>query len=534
MQGSWPEAALRRVTPAALKAMLLDGQEIALLDLREELIFSETHLLLARSLPLSQLELRMPRLVPRRTTRIVLCDAAEGLSERGAAVLRRNGYTEVSILDGGIEAWASAGFELFSGVNVPSKAFGEFVEHKNGTPSISADELNTLMRSGADMVVLDSRPFDEFHRVSIPTGINTPGAELVLRVKDVAPSLETLVVVNCAGRTRSIIGAQSLINAGVPNKVVALRNGTMGWSLAGLSCEHGQMRRAPSPSDEGVAWAKSAAGGVARRLGIPRIDQAMLDGFRAEAEQRTLYLFDVRDPTEYAEGHIPGAVSAPGGQLVQATDQYIGTLGARVVLVDDREVRAAMTASWLRQMGWRDVYVFTGSGSETGWPEPPMLGDPLPREMTISPAELAALMARNEATVIDISISRTYRDAHIPGAWFAIRARLDRSLAKIPLCGTLVLTSEDGRLAGLAAPEVAALTAHPVRILDGGNNAWKAAGHPLTKDDPHMADEAIDAWLKPYERAGDVEKAMAEYLAWEVDLLPRIARDGTTNFVPFK
>jgi 3-mercaptopyruvate sulfurtransferase SseA len=220
--------------------------------------------------------------------------------------------------------------------------------------------------------------------------------------------------------------------------------------------------------------------------------------------------------------------------LVQATDQYIGTLGARVVLVDDREVRAAMTASWLRQMGWREVYVFTGSGSETGWPEPPMLGDPCPREMTISPAELAALMARNEATVIDISISRTYRDAHIPGAWFAIRARLDRSLAKIPLCGTLVLTSEDGRLAGLAAPEVAALTAHPVRILDGGNNAWKAAGHPLTKDDPHMADEAIDAWLKPYERAGDVEKAMAEYLAWEVDLLPRIARDGTTNFVPFK
>jgi rhodanese-related sulfurtransferase len=534
MHGSGPEAALRRVTPAALKAMLLDGQELALLDLREELIFSESHLLLARSLPLSRLELRMPRLVPRRATRIVLCDTADGLSERGAAVLRQNGYTDVSILDGGIEAWANAGFELFSGVNVPSKAFGEFVEHKSGTPSISADVLNTLMLGGADMVVLDSRPFDVFHRVSIPTGINTPGAELLLRVKDLAPSPETLVVVNCAGRTRSIIGAQSLINAGVPNKVVALRNGTMGWNLAGLTCEHGQTRRAPSPSDKGVAWAKSAAEGIARRLGIPRIDQATLDGFRAEAEERTLYLFDVRDPREYAAGHIPGAVSAPGGQLVQATDQYIGTLGARVVLIDDKNVRAAMTASWLWQMGWRDVYIFTGTGNETGWPEPPMLGDPPPRNVLISSAELAAMLARREAIVVDLSLSRTYLAAHIPGAWFAIRSRLVRALAKIPIRGTLVLASEDGRLAGLAAPEAAALTTYPVRVLAGGNDAWKAAGHLLTRDDPHMADDAVDAWLKPYERAGDVEKAMAEYLAWEVDLLPRIARDGTASFVPFE
>ena len=524
----------RRVTPQALKAMLRDGKELALLDLREELTFSESHLLFARSLPLSQLELRMVRLVPRRSARIVLCDAADGLAERGAAILSRHGYTDVAILDGGLDAWAQAGFELFSGVNVPSKAFGEFVEHESGTPSISAEELDSLMRSGTDMVVLDSRPFDEFNRVSIPTGINTPGAELVLRVKDLAPSPETLVVVNCAGRTRSIIGAQSLINAGVPNKVVALRNGTMGWSLAGLTCDHGKIRRAPAPSGDAVTWAKSAAGDVAQRLGVAHIDQATLDRFRAEAETRSLYLLDVRDPPEYAAGHIPGAASAPGGQLVQATDQYIGTLGARVVLVDDKVARAAMTASWLRQMGWRDVYIFTGTGFESGWTEPPMLGAPPAAEWLLSVDALAGLLAGGDATVVDLSLSRTYRAAHIPGAWFAIRARLDQALAKIPLAGTLVLTSEDGRLAGLAAPEAAALTNHPVRVLDGGNAAWQTAGGALTKDDPRMADDAIDAWLKPYERTGDTAKAAAEYLAWEVDLLPRIARDGTTSFVPFR
>jgi rhodanese-related sulfurtransferase len=479
----------------------------------------------------------MPRLVPRHATRIVLCDADDGLAERGAAILARHGYTDVFILDGGIEAWAQAGFELFSGVNVPSKAFGEFVEHESGTPSISANELDVLMRDHADLVVLDSRPFDEFHRVSIPSGINTPGAELVLRVKDLAPSPETLVVVNCAGRTRSIIGAQSLINAGVPNKVVALRNGTMGWNLAGLTCDHGQTRSAAAPSGEAISWARAAADGVAARFGIARIDQTTLDRFRAEQEQRSLYLLDVRDPAEYAAGHVPGAVSAPGGQLVQATDQYIGTLGARVVLVDDKEVRAAMTASWLRQMGWKEVYVFTGSGNESGWPEPATLGEPAKPGVLLSASELAAVLPRGEVTVVDLSLSRTYLAGHIPGAWFAIRSRLDKALAKIPIEGTLVLISEDGRLAGLAAPEAAALTSHSVRVLDGGNAAWNAAGHSLTTDNPKMADDAIDVWLKPYERAAsaaETEKAMAEYLSWEVDLLPRIARDGTTNFVPFR
>src|SRR6476659_10164823 len=342
-----------RVSAQALRAMLLDGEELALLDVREERIFSQNHLLFARSVPLSRLELRMARLVPRKATRIVLVDDEDGLAERAAAVLTKAGYPDVSILAGGNAGWAAAGYELFSGMNVPSKAFGELVEHENGTPSISADELHALMQSNADMVVLDSRPFDEFSRVSIPTGVDVPGAELVLRVHDMAPKSDTLVVVNCAGRTRSIIGAQSLINAGVTNKVVALRNGTMGWSLAGFRPDSGQSRRAPDVSHGALAWAKAAAENVAAKLGIRSIDAATHEQLRAE-ESRTTYLFDVRDAAEYAAGHVAGALHAPGGQLVQATDQYAGTLKSRVVCVDDKEVRAVMTASWLRQRGWQE------------------------------------------------------------------------------------------------------------------------------------------------------------------------------------
>ena len=450
----------RPVSPLALKAMLADGAELALIDLREELIFSQGHLLFARSVPLSRLELKFAALVPRRATRIVLCDDGDGLVARAAEILCRAGYRNLSYLDGGIAAWAAAGLLLFSGVNVPSKAFGEFVEHSCGTPSISAAELDRLIAAGTDMVVLDSRPFDEYRRVSIPTAVNVPGAELVLRIADLAPSPDTMVVVNCAGRTRSIIGAQSLINAGVPNRVVALRNGTMGWSLAGLACDSGGIRRAPVPSPSALGWAQAAAQRVARRFDIARIDAATLARFQAEQAERTLYLLDVRDPAEYAAGHLPGAVSAPGGQLVQATDQHVGTLGSRIVLVDDAEVRAVMTASWLRQMGWQDVFVLAATGTATAPPIPVILGG-ISTELRIDCAALADLMAADQATVVDLSLSREYLKAHIPGAWFAIRARLAHALARMPLRGTLVLTSEDGVLAGLAASEARALAGTP-------------------------------------------------------------------------
>jgi hypothetical protein len=185
-------------------------------------------------------------------------------------------------------------------------------------------------------------------------------------------------------------------------------------------------------------------------------------------------------------------------------------------------------------MGWKDVFVLAETGHETGWPVAPILGTGPRAELGIDCAGLAALIARAEATIVDLSLSRNYRKAHIAGAWFAIRSRLAAALEKIPLRGTLVLTSEDGILAGLAASDVAALVDSPVRYLDGGNAAWRSAGHSLTADDPKMADEPVDIWLKPYERPNDTTAAMNEYLSWEVDLLARIAQDGTTNFMPFR
>jgi rhodanese-related sulfurtransferase len=146
--------------------------------------------------------------------------------------------------------------------------------------------------------------------------------------------------------------------------------------------------------------------------------------------------------------------------------------------------------------------------------------------------ELARLRTQDAVTVVDLSPSRDYRKGHIPGSWFAIRSRLAPALKKIPRRGVLVLTSEDGVIAALAAPEALSLVDAAVRWLDGGNAGWQAAGHALTGEGAQMADEAVDVWLKPYERPNDTTKAMDEYLAWEVDLLARLARDGSANFAP--
>jgi rhodanese-related sulfurtransferase len=529
-----------RIAPAALRARLTAGNgELALLDVREQGAFARSHILLASNAPLSRGEIDVPRLVPRRVAAIVLCDGGDGLAERAAGILARFGYSDLAVLDGGVQAWRDAGFALFEGVHVPSKAFGEFVEATYGTPHLTAEELRQLAAAGRKLVVLDSRPLSEYRQMSIPGGIDVPGAELVHRVRDLAPDPETLVVVNCAGRTRSIIGAQSLINAGLSNPVVALENGTMGWTLAGQQLEHGQARVPPPLTENSRAWAKAAAAKVAARFGVRTIGHDEVACWRQETEARTLYLCDVRLPEEYEAGHLQGARCTPGGQLVLATDAYLGTRGARVVLVDDDGVRATMTASWLIQMGWRDTYVLQDGlcdELERGAERLEVLGLDERAEATISPATLARMVETDEVQILDFADSRTFRDGHIANAWWLGRARLPEDLPQIPPAPSYVLTSPDGILARLALAEVDRLVGAPVHVLSGGTQAWRAAGLPLQAGAERMAGTPDDiVYLRPYDQPPEqAEQAMREYLQWEITLVSQLERDGTLSFPTYR
>jgi len=532
----------------AVRADLIAGREVALLDVREEAPFAVSHPLFAANLPWSQIELQAWRRIPRRDTQIVVYDNGEGLARRAAERLRALGYTDVNLLSGGLAGWEASGGELFCDVNVPSKSFGELVEAQRHTPSLAAPEVHALLEQGADVVVVDARRFDEYHTMNIPGSTSVPGAELVLRVRELAPDPATTVIVNCAGRTRSIIGTQSLVNAGLPNPVYALRNGTIGWTLAGLTLEHGQSRRHPQAvADANRDAALARARAVADRAGVGRVGW---DGIAALREPgRSLYLLDVRQPEPYEAGHLPGFANAPGGQLVQETDHVLPVRGARIVLSDgiDAEagVRADMTASWLAQMGW-DVHVLDAADAARAVQAGLMLErgaraaalPPLPEgaaQAGVTPAQLQAWLAAPGTRLIDLSPSQAYRRGHIAQAAFALRAGFDRIAPGLAGATRIVLSSPDGRLAGYAWADLrAALARHavdvPVHVLEGGNAAWQAAGFALAAEPQEWLSPDDDRYRRPYEGTDNPVAAMQGYLDWEYGLVDQLARDATHGF----
>jgi rhodanese-related sulfurtransferase len=343
------------ITPSQVRTTLLLRDEIALLDVRHEAEYATGHPLFAANMAADRIALEAETRLPRRDVPIVVYDAGEGLVARAADRLAALGYTNVRQLDGGINAWQAAGHELFQDVNSYAKAFGELVESRRHTPSLTADEVAALIANKANIAILDVRRFDEYATMNIPGSISVPGAELVYRAGSAAPDPETTIIVNCAGRTRSIIGTQSLINAGVPNRVLALRNGTIGWTLAEQDLEHGADRRGGIGAFEG---AKANAREVAYRAGVRHVGVEEANALKAQSN-RTLYRFDVRAGEDYAAGHIGGFRHYPGGQLVQEIDIAAPVRGARILLTDNMGMRADMTASWLAQMGW-ETYVLDG------------------------------------------------------------------------------------------------------------------------------------------------------------------------------
>jgi rhodanese-related sulfurtransferase len=525
---------LPRLRASDVRTALLLQREIALIDVREEDPFAQEHPLFAVQISAGRIELEAPWRLPRRDVTLAVYDDGEGLAEPAARRLQALGYTQVHLLEGGLQGWREAGGELFRDVNAPSKAFGELVEHERGTPSLPAEEVKALLDAKADVVVLDARRFDEYQTMNIPGGISVPGAELALRVRDLAPDPKTRVIVNCAGRTRSLIGTQSLINAGIPNPVAALRNGTIGWLLAGFELEHGAQRRFGPAAESHRRAAQGAAQALADRAGALRLTADGLAAWTLD-RRRTLYRWDVRTPEEYAAGHLPGFGSAPGGQLVQETDVFAAVRGARIVLVDGGieadGVRAAMTAHWLAQMGHEVGWLVDADPAqftETGAWQPPHV--PFPDVDSVTPAELADGLAQGGTLLLDVTTSANHVKSHIPGAWWALRAQLSQVLKQLPAPQRIVLTCGSSALARFAAADVARLTDVPVAVLEGGTAAWAAEGRPLESGAPRLASPRIDRYRRPYEGTDAPREAMQAYLDWEFGLVAQLGRDGTHGF----
>ncbi len=520
---------MKSVTPLQLKGMLHDGGELALLDVREAGQFGESHLLFATPLPYSRLELDIGALVPRKSARVVLCDDGTlGVAELAAKRLGKLGYTDVAVLEGGTRGWERAGQVLFKGVNVPSKLFGELVEHEYHTPRITAQDLVRMKETGDDFVLFDGRPLNEHQKMTIPGSTCCPNAELPYRVSSMVKSPKTKIIVNCAGRTRSILGAQTLINFGVPNPVYALENGTQGWYLSDLKLEHGATRKYPDRIDEAALPAlKASAQKLVERFGIRMATAAQVESWLKETD-RTTYLCDVRTPEEFKAGSLPGALHAPGGQLIQATDQWVGVRNARIVLIDGGEnVRAPVVASWLKQLGC-DAWVLEG-GIRSSLKGPAATTAALPSPGTISAADLKNALDAGTCAVFDVGGSMRFRKSHIPGSRWSIRTRLaaDARETKKPI----VLVAEEADVARLAATDLLDAGIKDVKLLDGGFAAWTKAGYATEASPDSPADaECIDHLFFVHDRHAGNKAAMRQNLAWETGLMAQLDAQDKASF----
>ncbi|MFT4020932.1 MAG: rhodanese-like domain-containing protein [Acinetobacter sp.] len=516
-----------------IRQKLLAKQEIALIDVREEDPFAQGHPLFAVNISLSKLDIEILSRVPRLNTDIVLYDNGEGLAEKAYQRLQALGYQQLSLLEGGLQGWKDAGGEVFIDVNSASKAFGEFVEHHKGTPSLSAQEVQKLIDDQENIVILDARRFDEYQVMSIPSGISVPGAELALRAKNMVKDDQTKIIVNCAGRTRSLIGAQSLINAKIGHDVYALRNGTIGWTLAQQSLALGQQQQyLDFPERTNHAEVLAHAKSLAEKTGVQTIALEQLQQFQQDP-QRTTYIFDVRAEAEYSQAHLPHSRWIAGGQLVQETDHYASVRGARIVLVDDRLVRAYMTASWLAQMNW-DVVVletdfqqaFTEKGAWT-----PVVA-PIHVDNRIDVTQLHTWLEGNEnITILDFTTSANYQKGHIPTAQWAFRADIERLVQdkKIPTDQKIVVTCGTSLLAQYAVPTLQAFSSETVYVLEGGNRAW-AKQFNLETDQHIYLSPRIDRYKRPYEGTDNSAQAMQDYLDWEFGLVDQLTADATHGF----
>lgn len=521
------------IAPADLAARLEGATPpVAVIDVAEEAAYSREHLLHASNMPLDRLESMVATRVPLRGCTVVVCDA-DGRSEAPEAVqrLRAWGYGEVALLKGGRQGWKQAGLPLYGGMNTRSKAFGEAVEVCMHTPKMSVDALHELRLRKAPHVLIDCRPTEEYLKQSLPDSINLPGAELAYRIAQVVSDPDIPVIVHCAGRTRSIMGAQTLIESGIRNPVCSLENGTMGWVLAGHEAAPGLVVAETNSGAPPAAAVRQYAQAVAHAQTIGRLDERTAQLWMHGPDEPPTYLVDVRTPGEYEAGHLAGAMHAPGGQLVQATDKYLVVQNARVILVDDDGVRASITGGWLRRMGWPHVHVLAmetcGAPRVQGAEPKSYFIDPKARTRWIHARELDALLNRHAAQVLDLDTSLEYEAGHIRGAAFIKRRSLASRMPALD-AGRIVLTSSDGIAARIAASELA--HARPVWVLEGGKAAARAAGLPFAAGPEKLLDPADDLWRRPLDAPGDRTAHMKNYLSWEVGLMEQIDRDRTVRF----
>ena len=515
--------AIQSVDAKTLKQWLHGQTEIAVFDVREHGQYGESHLFLATSVPYSRLEYEVARLAPRKSVRLVVYDEnGDGVSVKAAQALIQQGYQDVYILSGGTQGWQDAGFNLFAGVNLPSKTFGELVEHQCHTPRMSAHDLMKMMVDQEDFVILDGRPQIEFKKMSIPGAQCCPNGELAYRIKSYVNNQDTKIIMNCAGRTRSIIGAQTLINLGIKNPIYALENGTQGWYLNDYVLDHGKVAQYAEPKvDDEILLASQA---LMNKYDVPLISDEQFLLWKND-ESRSLYLCDVRTVEEFSLNGLTGAQSTPGGQLIQATDQFVGVRNARIVLYDSDGVRAINVASWLKQMGHDVAVLREGINSKVSLPR--IRIDHLLGKSTIKTSDLYQTLQNESITLLDIRGSMQYRKNHLPNSLWVIRPRLQEIIRDAK--ETIVIISDDHALTYGAILELDRFDLN-IQVYELEDSGFPKELETISTQNLPPDEDCIDFLFFVHDRHDGNKDAARRYLEWETGLIAQLDQDEMNLF----
>jgi rhodanese-related sulfurtransferase len=508
---------------------LTDSDEVyALIDVRDRKEYIDSQILMASHIPRYLLEEKIPVVVPVKTTNVILYSNEEKRARLAAQTLIKGGYTNVSVLDGGIEAWKNAGYPIVTGEHVFSKGFGEIVgELRKTVITITPQELNEMLQSDDDYVVIEVRPEEEVEITgSIPGAVNIPGVELILKVHDYFKAGKKIIF-TCAGRTRGFIASATVKLLGFP-PVYDLLNGTLNWKLAGFILEK-PVPYAPPATEESKRQAETRVNALIEKESIPFIEPDSLKTLIGrQSDKETLYLIDVRTRDEFILNHISGAIHFPGGQAIQDTDDLMVVHNAAIVFICDNGTRSGVSAYWYKQMGIPKVYVLRGGmnlwvqkgfKTEKGIADKTLLNyEEAKAEIHTSDAGKIALTIKinQQSVIIDVGNGRAYAKGHLPNAKWVPRARLEE---RIPLIVAdketiLIVTANDFSQSVFAAATLKSLGYKNIHVLEGGVITWSDAGFALAEGPDGQIIDDREIRLSEY---GD--KEAVAYFAWEESLI---------------
>lgn len=512
------------ISPQQVKAHLAEHHEIALIDVREHGEYGERHPFHSVNIPFSRFVVDLPPFVPNTEAMLVLFDEAEeGRAQQSAEAALELGYQRVYVLAGGAQGWAAAGFTLFAGVNVPSKTFGEMVEHHFHTPSISATILAAWQAQGKTLTVLDGRTELEYQQRAIPQAQSCPNGELALRAEAMIKDASAPVVIHCAGRTRSLVGAETLRQLAPHLQVYALENGTQGWELAGLQVAQGLSDGYPE-SIQPTPDQEAAAQRWAQRNEVSALDIDQVQAWLSESK-RTTYVFDVRTQQEFADQPFAGAVHAPGGQLLQATDLWVGVRFSRIILVSDDQCRAPVVAGWLAMMGFTVGWY---QGTHETW----QAAQPLPSRPQPRPTQLEQMSVDEVADagllLLDVRTSSQFQQGHFVGSHWVNRSSLSTQIGQLPEPQPIAIVAASGDLAEwVAAPLQAA--GYPVAgWLKFSATQSRYPTTATTDAPPHHL--RIDYLYFVHDRHMGNLEAAKQYLAWELGLIDQLDEEERSTY----